>query len=126
MWDNTGANELMRMFWAAVVAIDPVANRNDQRAGAFGSPQALSSLWTGAGLVDIKTKQLSIECDFASFDDYWLPRLKEGPTAAYFLTATQEQQSRIKDKLRDSIFGNRADGPFALNGTAWAVRGTVP
>jgi hypothetical protein len=96
--------------------------------GTILSPHALSSLWGAAGLIEIQTKQLSMGCDFASFDDYWLPRLEEGPTAAYFRKATQEQQNRIKEKLRESIFGNgnRKDGPFALNAKAWAVRGVVP
>jgi hypothetical protein len=45
--------------------------------GTILSPQALSSLWGAAGLIEIQTKQLSMGCDFASFDDYWLRALRK-------------------------------------------------
>jgi SAM-dependent methyltransferase len=71
MWDNTGRNELMRTFWDAAVALDPGVKREDLRPGAFGSTEALTQLWATAGLRNIETKELSIDCDFTSFDDYW-------------------------------------------------------
>jgi SAM-dependent methyltransferase len=126
MWDNTGRNELMRTFWDAAVALDPGVKREDLRPGAFGSTEALTKLWARAGLRNIETKELSIDCDFSSFDDYWSPRATEGPTAAYIRTLPQTRKELLQERLRNEIFRSRPDGPFTLNAKAWAVRGIVP
>ena len=126
MWDNTGRNELMNTFWSAAVALDPGVKREDLRPGTFGSAKALSDLWAATGLRSIETKELSIDCGFSSFDDYWSPRAAEGPTAAYIRTLPQARKELLQERLRNDIFGNRADGSFTLNAKAWAVRGIVP
>jgi SAM-dependent methyltransferase len=126
MWDNTGRNELMNMFWSAAVALDPDVKREDVRPGTFGSAEALSDLWGATGLRSIETKELNIDCRFGSFDDYWEPRAAEGPTAAYIKTLPRARKELLRERLRDDIFGNLPNGPFTLNAKAWAVRGIVP
>lgn len=126
MWDNTGRNELMRTFWDAAVALDPNVKREDLRPGAFGSTEALIKLWATAGLRKIETKELSIDCNFSSFNDYWSPRAAEGPTAAYIRTLPHPRKELLQERLRNEIFGSRPDGPFSLNAKAWAVRGIIP
>jgi hypothetical protein len=42
----------------------------------FGSAAALSDLWKGAGLTDIEVAAFAMQCQFSSFDDYWLPLTK--------------------------------------------------
>jgi hypothetical protein len=126
MWDNTGRNELMNTFWSAALALDPGVKREDLRPGTFGSAEALSDLWSAADLGNIETTQLNVECRFGSFDDYWEPRAAEGPTAAYIRTLPQARKELLQEKLRNDLFGNRPNGPFTLDGKAWAVRGIVP
>jgi SAM-dependent methyltransferase len=125
MWDNTGRNELMNTFWGAAVALDPGVKSENLRSGSYGSVEALSDLWAATGLRSTETRELNVECDFSSFDDYWSPRAAEGPPAAYIRTLPQARQELLQERLRNDIFGNRPDGPFKLNGRAWAVRGIV-
>ena len=73
MWDGSRAHELTRCFWNAAVAIDPTAKRPAERRGSYGSAEALSDLLKGAGLTDIEVTDLTMPCQFSSFDDYWLP-----------------------------------------------------
>jgi SAM-dependent methyltransferase len=126
MWDNMGHNELMNTFWSAALALDPGVKREDLRPCTFGSAEALSELWGATGLRNVETKELNVACRFGSFDDYWKPRATEGPTAAYIRTLPQARKELLQERLRNDIFGNRPDGPFTLNGKAWAVRGIVP
>ena len=52
MWDRSRDNELENCFWDAALAIDPNANRSSGRKGSYGSAEALSELWNGAGLTE--------------------------------------------------------------------------
>lgn len=126
IWDNTGRNELMNTFWSAATSLDPSVKREDLRLGTFGSAEALSDLWGGAGLRSIETRELEMECGFNSFDDYWSPRAAEGPTAAYIRSLSPARQEILQERVRNELFGRRPDGPFTLNAKAWAVRGIVP
>jgi ubiquinone/menaquinone biosynthesis C-methylase UbiE len=126
MWDNTGRNELTNTFWSAALALDPAVKREDLRPGTLGSAEALSGLWAATALRSIETKELNTNCRFSSFDDYWEPRVAEGPTAAYIHTLSQAHKELLQERLRNDIFGSRPDGPFTLDAKAWAVRGIVP
>ena len=69
MWDNSGGMELGERFWKAAMAVDLGTKRPD--SGRYGSPSALSDLWTATGLKGVETKALVIPMKFASFDDFW-------------------------------------------------------
>ena len=60
MWDRSRANELHSCFWDAAAAIDPNAKRSTGRRGSYGSAEALSELWNGAGLTDVEVTGLTI------------------------------------------------------------------
>lgn len=36
------------------------------------------------------------------------------------------RSSKLRDRLRQNLFGDRADGPFTLQAKAWAVLGIAP
>ena len=71
MWDRSHDNELYGCFWDAAEAIDPTAKRPFGRHGSYGSSEALSQLWNGAGLIEIEFTDLSMACQFSSFDELW-------------------------------------------------------
>ena len=127
MWDGSSANELTGRFWDAAIAIDPEAKRHAEARGSYGSAEALSGLLKGAGLTGIEVTDFTMPCQFASFDDYWLPLTKgQGPSGVYLTRLSEDHRAALRERLRQNLFGNRADGPFTLQAKAWAVKGTVP
>ena len=111
-------------FWDAAVAIDPTAKRPAERRGSYGSAEALSDLLKGAGLTDIEVTDLTMPCQFSSFDDYWLPVTEgQGPSGAYLARLSEDDRAALRERLRQDLLGNRADGPFTLQAKAWAVKG---
>ena len=127
MWEGSRAHELTGRFWDAAAAIDPTAKRPAERRGSYGSAEALSDLWKDAALTDIEVTDLTMACQFASFDELWQRYLSgEGPSGAYVVSLTEDRREALKQRLRESILRGRSDGPFALTAKSWAVRGNVP
>jgi hypothetical protein len=82
MWDRSRANELENCFWDAAAAIDPNAKSSARRPRSYGSAEALSELWIGAGLTDIEIAGVTVPCHVSSFDELWQPYLRsQGPRA---------------------------------------------
>jgi len=127
MWDASPANELNQCLWAAARELDPNLKRPANMPGSYGSAEALSTLLADAGLSGIEVRDLSISCQFSSFEEHWRRYLTgEGPNGAYVLGLSEERRGALKEKLRENLFGSRPDGPFTLRAKAWAVRGIVP
>jgi len=127
MWDNRGGMEGFQVIWDAAIALDPGADRFREKHLPFGSPEELSSLWRGSGLVDMEVRELVIPLKFTSFDDLWGPSLEgQGPMGAYLGGLPPNNREMLKTRLQQNILGDGPDRPFTLNAKAWAVRGTVP
>jgi ubiquinone/menaquinone biosynthesis C-methylase UbiE len=127
MWDNTGGNELNDSLWDAARSLDSYAPRDKITRGSYGTAEELTSLWAAAGLRNIEVKNISFPCGFDSFDDFWQPLTEgQGPAGAYLRRISQDHREALRERLRQNLFGNRANGLFALNAKAWAVRGLVP
>jgi len=39
---------------------------------------------------------------------------------------SEDHRAALRQRLRQNLFANHADGPFILQAKAWAVRGIVP
>ena len=127
MWDRSHDNELYGCFWDAAEAIDPTAKRPFGRHGSYGSSEALSQLWNGAGLIEIEFTDLSMACQFSSFDELWQRCLDgDSPPGVYMKRLSGDGHEALKKKLRQNVLGNGPDRPFSLKAKAWAVRGVVP
>jgi hypothetical protein len=75
MWDRSRANELENCFWDAALAIDPNAKRSSGRQGSYGSAEALSELWRGAGLTEVEVAGVTVPCRVSCFEELWQPYL---------------------------------------------------
>lgn len=127
MWDNTGGNDLNDSLWDAALPLNPTAPQPRDRPNSYGTAEEISSLWSSAGLARVEVKNITFECRFFSFDDYWVPLTEgQGPAGAYLARLSKEHRAALRETLRQNLFGNRADGPFALQAKAWAVKGLVP
>ena len=123
MWDGSRANELNHCFWDAALAIDPTVKRPGR---SYGSADALSALWNGVGLINTEVKDLTMPCQFSSFDELWRPYLTgEGPQGAYVVGLTDDCREALRWKFRENILGDGPDRSFTLKAKAWAVKGFV-
>jgi ubiquinone/menaquinone biosynthesis C-methylase UbiE len=126
-WDLGRANELNGCLWDAAMAIDPTAKRPAARLASYNSGEALSGLLKDAGLTDIEVGDLTMQCQFASFDELWQRYLSgEAASGAYVVSLTENRREALKQRLRQDLLQGNADGPFTLQAKAWAVRGVVP
>jgi SAM-dependent methyltransferase len=125
MWDNSGGLELSERFWDAAMAVDPEAKRPGY--SRYGSPGALSDLWTATGFTKVETKALVIPMEFSSFEDLWrIQSNAQGPPKPYIGSLSEDRRQVLKERLRVEILDNRRDGRFTLQAKAWAVSGVVP
>ena len=125
LWDRSGGMELAERFWNAAVAVDPGAKRTGDRR--YGSPSALSDLWTVAGFANVETRALVIPIEFTSFEDLWrIQSNAQGPPKLYISGLSEDRRRVLKERLRADILGNHPDGSITLGAKAWAVRGVVP
>ena len=125
VWDNSGGLELAERFWDAAIAVDPGAKRTGNRR--YGSPSALSDLWTAVGFMNVETRPLVITMEYASFEDLWrIQSDAQGPPKLYISSLSEDRRQLLKERLRTDLLGNRPDGSITLRAKAWAVRGIVP
>jgi SAM-dependent methyltransferase len=124
VWDYDAGMEMLRFFWDEVVAMDPKMEPRDERHMKLSRRGQLANLWTQAGLLDVDEKPLSINQNYASFQDYWEPFLKgAGPGGAYVTSLTDAKRDDLEKRIRTRVLGGRADGPFTLKASAWCVKG---
>ena len=126
VWDYAGKIELMRAFWDAAVDLRPDAAKMDEGVRfPLCRPEALTELFTRAGLRRAEVTAIDIPTRFATFDDYWHPFLGgQGPAPAYAMALDETARTRLRDRMRERL-PLQPDGSISLIARAWAVRATV-
>jgi len=126
VWDYAGKMEFMRIFWDTATELDPDAARlNEGSRFPLCNPQALSNIFTEAGLAEIKVAAIDIPTVFVSFEEYWQPFLGgQGPAPAYTMSLEPAARARLRERLRERI-PVEGDGTIHLTARAWAVRARV-
>ena len=124
LWDYADRMQLMRYFWDAAASLDPAARDLDEgRRFPMCRPDALDTLWRGAGLEQVESRAIDVPTRFRDFDDYWTPFLGgQGPAPGFAMSLDEERRARLRERLRAALpIG--ADGSIDLVARAWAVRG---
>ena len=85
-------------FWNVAEAIDPTAKRPAERRGSYGSAEALSDLLKGAGLTDIEVTDLTMPCQFSSFDDYGCCYRRARPSGAYLARLSEDHRAALRER----------------------------
>jgi hypothetical protein len=85
----------------------------------------LRTLWTGAGLDRIETREITVQRTFADFDDFWNVALLGAIIKATVATMTPDQLDRLKQMVRTRL-GADHGGPVTISARANAIRGQVP
>ena len=122
MWDDAEGGfpygTLMAEMRALGVAVpqppSPDVNRID----------ALRALWTGAGLVDVDTRAITVQRAYANFDDYWAT-IRLGPSVGPPLAAmTGADLARLEARMLELLPAG-PDGRVVYSARANAVKGRV-
>jgi SAM-dependent methyltransferase len=126
VWDYAQKMDLIRLYWDAAARLDLLAPGQDQgERFPICHPEALQTVFTGAGLRDVRTWPIEIEMRFVDFDDYWQPFLGgQGPAPAHAMSLDGPSRERLRDHLASRI-ARQTDGSMALAARAWAARGVV-
>ena len=126
VWDYADGMEFLKLFWQEAAALDARAESLDEgRRFPLRSETALGSLFSGAGLAQVKTQAVEIETNFTAFDDYWTPFLRgTGPAPSYVASLDPPGRESLREQLRRRLHvGN--EGSIRLGARAWAVRGVA-
>ena len=126
VWDYAGKMELMRFFWDAAIELNPHAAAMDEGVRFPGChPEALTGLFSNAGLRRVEVTAIDIPTPFMDFEDYWRPFLGgQGPAPAYAMALDETARARLRDRIQSRI-PLQADGSICLTARAWAVRATA-
>ena len=126
VWDYGHGMEMLRYLWDEAADIDENAVAKHEGNMPLCRKGELASLWAECGLMTVSDAALTIQMDFASFDDYWAPFLTGvGPSGSYVSSLDAASQDKLKERLRKILLQGEDDAAFSLNAKAWAVLGTV-
>jgi SAM-dependent methyltransferase len=126
VWDYKEGMEFLRHFWDAAEAVDSTARVLDEGSRfPLCHPEALTDLFHGGGLGEVRCEPVEITTAFASFDDYWQPLLGgTGPAPSYVASLDEDRRELLARRL-DGTLRRGPGGTIALTARAWAIRGTV-
>lgn len=125
VWDYGAGMELIRCFWDAAKALDPLAAPLDEAIRFPGcAPGPLEALLAAAGLSRVETRAIDVPTRFRDFDDYWSPFLGgQGPAPSYATSLPEDRRGALRDAIR-GILPAAPDGSIPLVARAWAARGS--
>ena len=126
VWDYAGRMEFLRRFWDAAAAVDPKASDLDEgRRFPLCRPDALETLFRGAGLGRVACESIEISTRFSSFAEFWTPFLGgTGPAPSYVAGLESRQRKALAEHL-DRSLPREPDGAISLAAKAWVVRGVA-
>ena len=126
VWDYSDGMQFLRHFWDAAAAVDSAAQELDEgNRFPLCRRDALTTLFRGGGLGDVRCDPIEIPTAFVSFDDYWRPLLGgTGPAPSYVASLGVDRRAILARRLEETL-RRGPDGTIALTARAWAVRGTV-
>jgi hypothetical protein len=116
--------EFLRYFWDAATAVDPSAGELDEgNRFPVCRPDALTELFRGGGLGDVRCEPIEISTAFTSFDDFWQPLLGgTGPAPSYVASLDADRRAVLARRLEEP-WRRGPGGTTAFRARAWAVRG---
>jgi len=126
VWD---LNEmpLLRTFWDAALAVAPerAGELDDARRVGFAAAEELGGVWEGAGLLGVATGAMTVQADYESFDDLFVPFTGgAGHSGACFAALPPADRDRLRTDVRRRL--GDPGGPFTLTARAWWARGLSP
>lgn len=127
VWDYGAGMRMLRTFWNAVVALDPEAEKSDEKQMPLCRAGELSALWRQGGLEDVREQSIDIKMRFESLADYWDPfLLGQGPAGSYVRRLDHDKLQTLRNEVKRRLSLSAENVSFVLPARVWSVRGTVP
>lgn len=124
VWDFEGGMQMLRSFWDTALSLDPQAP-DELRVMRFGRSGELSALLDAAGFVDVVERPLTVESEYASFDELWSTLLLGvGPAGAHLVSLPGEEQDRFRAAYLRRL--GSPEGRFTLKAVARAACANRP
>ena len=120
VWDYAGGRGPLGPFWEAARQVDPdVVDESDLAGTREGH---LAGLLAAAGLRNAEEASLTVNREYASFDDWWEPFTRGvGPGGAYVARLEPGRQAELRERCRAML----PVGSFVLTAHAWAARRVI-
>lgn len=126
VWDYGTGMRMLRVFWDAVLEVDPRERGADESRMRFSREGELEESWRRLGLVHVRARPLEIDCRFESFDDFWQPfLLGQGAAGAYLARQDERRREALRKATLRRLELAGEDRPFSLPARAWAARGEI-
>jgi SAM-dependent methyltransferase len=120
VWDHAGGRGPLSLFWRAAQDLQPAVRGEADLAGVREGQ--LAELSRAAGLTAIESNTLTITVGFQTFDEWWGPfTLGVGPAGAYVHELDDGARRALRDRCAELV----PTAPFAMDVSAWWVRGTA-
>ena len=87
--------------------------------------ETMHSLWTGAGLQDVETREITVQRYYADYDDFWGSSTITGSINPAIAGMSPGDVAQLKVRVRAHV-QEAADGRIFYDSRANAVRGRVP
>jgi SAM-dependent methyltransferase len=86
-----------------------------------------AGLWRKMGLAEVTEAPVVVDCEYASFSDYWATFTGgQGRLASLFMALSDEVRGAIEQHVRDGYLVGLPDGPRSFPMMFRVVRGLVP
>lgn len=122
-WDILGGGFPYAPVHAAMAALGtkPIWPPSVAAAGL----DAMHALWTGAGLVQVETRAITVQRTFTDFDTFWRTAQTGAGIGPQIARMSPEEATQLQELLRRDLPAD-AEGRIAYTARANAVKGRVP
>src|SRR6185436_6371759 len=115
VWDHAGELTPLAVFWRAARERDPGVRDESKLAGA--AEGGLAALFREAGLRDVEDSALTMSLRHETFEEWWDPLTAGvGAAGSYLAGLDEAAQAEVRERCRSEL----GDGPFEIDGRAWA------
>ncbi len=86
---------------------------------------ALQGFWSAAGLLEIETREITVQRTFADFDEFWNVETKAPSTAPVIAAMPAADVAKLMQRVRERLPAD-ADGRITYSARAHAISGRKP
>lgn len=124
VWDYPGEMTMLRAFWDAATALDPLAATalDAGRRMRLCRRGELGQLWRAQGIERVEEGEFIASAHYADFEAFWSP-FQAGiePAGAYYKALEAQDQAALREECWRGL--GSPTGPFYLGARAWFVIG---